>query len=583
MIQDLIREYPAKIVKLCEEEVVRDFLIFVFFLFILAGCLERGNIEIKEVTPTRMGIGIELNGYAKINYVSIAQGSREIYHSNVEAETNRLLLDFKWQEGKEYLVTLKTSRETLREKIIPQKPLPFVLAQDGLGKPKGGVEIARIDEWSKVLYEEVDVSPQGLVAVGSFDRTVRVYSPTGEVLWKHRIPTGVIRTVKFSPQSDYLLAGEASPDGTICCFEVKEGKICWKYQVVNDTGRSEDRYYAHQPKVCSIMVTEKRVYVSAARSWEDYVEKGGKKIKYWPRKGIVYAFDLRDGRVLWKFPQKGVMDTTALRLSLDKKERYLIFGGWGGSANGNIKQDYPENTLYVLDAKKGKLIYTFLVEPLKRFGFNTVSIGSSCDISSNGRYIGFSSSDGRLFLLDNEERIKRREPVVIYEKVISKPIEVNRVPIYAYGGKVLVDDEGQVILIMGRTYIAPMGKGMAKSPRVRHPLENRLYEMDKKGEPVWIWQGEGPIEMLSLSADGRSLVVAMSHNYVQRRKEMAGIYCFDRSRKELLWHFPFEGIGIACGISTDGRYIAGIEGPIDVDPRMEYEREVGKHRIWVIS
>jgi hypothetical protein len=75
----------------------------------------------------------------------------------------------------------------------------------------------------------------------------------------------------------------------------------------------------------------------------------------------------------------------------------------------------------------------------------------------------------------------------------------------------------------------------------------------------------------------------MPHNYVERRKDMAGIYCFDHSRKELLWHFPFGGIGIACGISPDGRYIVGIEGPIDMDPRAEYKREVGKHRIWVMS
>jgi len=530
-----------------------------------------------------MGVGIGLNGHAKISFISIAQGSTKIYHSNVAAVNIRLLLDFKWQKGKEYLITLKTSREILRKKITPQKPLPFVLVQDDLGKPRGGVEIARVDKWSNVLYEEVDVSSRGLVAVGSFDRTIRIYSPRRKLLWKYRIPAGVVRTVRFSPKGDYLLAGEASPDGTIYCFEVKKGRICWEYQVAKDLGRSEDRYYAHQPKVCSIMVTEKRVYASAVRSWEDYVEKGDKKIRYWPRKGIVYAFDRKEGKVLWKFPRKGVMDTTALRLSLDKKEKYLIFGGWGGSANGNIKQHYPENALYVLDVREGKLIYTFLVEPLKRYGFNTASIGSSCDISSKGKYIGFSSSDGRLFLLDNEETIKRKKPALIYQKVMSKPIEVNQVPIYAYGGKVLVDDEGGVVLVMGRTYIAPMGKGMAKSPRVKHPLENRLYELDKKGEPVWIWPAEGPIETPSLSADGRYLVVTMPHNYVERRKDMAGIYCFDRSRKELLWHFSFEGIGIAGGISPDGKYIAAIEGPIDVDPRAEYKREVGKHRIWVIS
>ncbi|MDL1964895.1 MAG: PQQ-like beta-propeller repeat protein, partial [Deltaproteobacteria bacterium] len=457
-----------------------------------------------------------------------------------------------------------------------------------LGKPRGEVDVAEINEWSKKLYEDVDISTRGKIGVGGFDQTVRVYDRRGRVIWKHKIPTGVVRCVRFSPTGDYLFAGEASPDGNIYCFCAKTGKLCWKCGAVKDVGASSETYYGHQPKICSIVCVGERIYVSAARNQEDYITVGSRKVKYWPKRGVIYALDLKTGELLWKFPATGSMDTSPLKVSVDASGRYLTFGGWGGSADGRIRQKYPENTLYLLDAINGALIWRYSVPPVEKHGFQSISIGGNSHISPNGKYVACCSSDGRFFLFDMAKSVEKKMPHLIYKKAISTPIKVSGIPIYAYGGKVFVDDEGSAFLTIGRTYVAPAGKGMASTPDVKHPSENSIIKLDRDGNTSWLWPAKGPIETPVFSKNGRYLVVAMCHNYVERSNEMAGIYCFDLKRQgggadKLIWYYRMEGLGLACGISPCGKYIGAIEGPVDIDPRREYQNIVGKHRVCILS
>ncbi|MBW2074734.1 MAG: PQQ-binding-like beta-propeller repeat protein [Deltaproteobacteria bacterium] len=558
-------------------------------IFSLCACPAREKIAIEKIVPTRMGAGIKLTRPATVESISIRCGKRLVSQQKVDERVNTFLVDFNWEEGKSYTFNVKTHGGMLSRESSPfEVPRPFELGEDRLGSPCEEVEAAKIDEWSKKLYEEVDVSARKKIGVGSFDQTVRVYDQKGRLLWKHKIPTGVVRCVKFSPTGDFLFAGEASPDGNIYSFWAATGKLCWKYATAKDLGTSKTTYYGHQPKVCSIAIVGKRVYVGATMTTEDYLADGNRKVKYWPKKGILYAFEVKTGKLLWRFPATGLLDTAPLRVSVDANGQYLVFGGWGGSANGRVRQRYPENTLYLLNAANGQLLWSYFVPPAGKYGFGSASIGSGCNISPNGKYVACCSMDGRLFLFDIRGCAEKKIPRLIYEKAVSMPLSVSGIPIYAYGGKVFVDDEGGVLLTIGRTYIAPAGKGLAKAPDVKHPRENSLIKLDRDGTISWIWPARGPIETPCLSRDGRYLVVSMCHNYITRSKDMAGIYCFDLKQpgggsKKFLWFYRMKGLGIACGISPDGKYIGAIEGPVDIDPRDEYQRIVGEHRVYILS
>ena len=560
-----------------------------FLIFFLCGCPAKETSVIEKIVPTRMGAGIKLSRPATIESICVKDGNQLVFQQNIGEKLDTFLTDFTWEKGKSYTFEVKSADGTLISQSSPfDAPLAFEVAEDSLGKPRGEVDVAEINEWSKKLYEDVDVSTRKKIGVAGFDQTVRVYDKRGRLIWKHKIPTGVVRCVRFSPTGDYLFAGEASPDGNIYCFCAKTGKLCWKYGAVKDVGANSATYYGHQPKICSIVCVGERVYVSVAKTREDYITISSRKVKYWPKKGIVYAFDLKTGKLLWKFPATGAMDTAPLKVSVDANGRYLSFGGWGGSANGRIDQKYPENSLYLLDAVDGTLIWRYSVPPVEKHGFQSISIGGNSHISPNGKYVACCSSDGRFFLFDMAKSVEKKMPHLIYKKAISTPIKVSEIPIYAYGGKVFVDDEGSALLTIGRTYVAPAGKGMASTPDVKHPSENSIIKLDRDGNTSWLWPARGAIETPVFSRNGRYLVVAMCHNYVERSNEMAGIYCFDLKRQgggenKLIWYYRMEGLGVACGISPCGKYIGAIEGPVDIDPRREYQNIVGKHRVCILS
>lgn len=373
----------------------------IFLIFFLCGCLTEKEIAIEKIVPLRTGTGIKLTRPALVESVFIRHGKGMVFQQKIGDKTGSLLVDFNWEKGESYTFNIKTADGTLSGKTSPfEKPFPFELEKDNLGKPAGEVEVAQINEWSKKLYEEVDISVQNRVGIAGFDQTVRVYNNRGKLVWKYKIPTGVAKCVKFSPAGGYLLAGEASPDGNIYCFCADTGRLCWKYAAAKDLGTSSATYYGHQPKVCSLAIVGERVYVSATMTLEDYIEEGSRKVKYWPKKGILYAFDLKTGTLLWRFPDSGLLDTAPLKVSVDARGQYLVFGGWGGSANGRIRQRYPENTLYLLDAANGRLLWNYSVPPAKEYGFGSASIGSGCNISPNGKYAACCSMDGRLFLFD---------------------------------------------------------------------------------------------------------------------------------------------------------------------------------------
>ncbi len=554
------------------------FLTLIFSLFFLVSACQKRCGEIEFVSPTLFGFGVELKKACWVDSATIIQKGKRKLFMPINRKTKRIWLKFKWDKEREYTLVLRSKREILKKKIVPKAPTFFVLNTFLLGKPK--VKIAEINKWSKKLYEMVKISKKGIICVGGFDGRLLVFDKFGDLLWRRSFPEGVIKSLAFSEDGNWILVGESSVWGNVYAINLKNGKIAWTYTTSDDLGKPSDNLYSHNVKVSSIVVRDGIVYVSAKRAWQAYIKENGKKIPFWFHLGKIYAFYLKSGKVLFKFPKNSLLDTSALKLCVDSAGRYIVFGGWGGSANGRIKQRYPENGLYILDAKTGSLIWKVFIKPLYKFGFNSTSLGSSCNISKNGKFVSCCSSDGRAFLFDNDKSVRTKKACLLYEKTIAKPFVVSGIPIYTYGAKTLVDDFGNLFLITGRTFVSPGFYGEA--PSAKHPLENSIFEFGKKGQLLWSWHFKAPIESYSLSRNGRYLCLVLSHNYVDMTKDMAGVYLFDRISRKLLWLKKFHGIGVFCDISKDGSMIAAIEAPIDMNPDPQREEILGRHRLYML-
>ncbi|MFQ6056600.1 MAG: dehydrogenase, partial [Methanosarcinales archaeon] len=103
---------------------------------------------------------------------------------------------------------------------------------------------------------------------------------------------------------------------------------------------------------------------------------------------------------------------------------------------------------------------------------------------------------------------------------------------------------------------------------------------------VWKWTAEGGIDTPSLSKNGKYLIVPIIHDYITHKKDTSGVYVFDLEQKggatsKLSIHYLTEGIPVAVDLSQDGKYIAFIEAPIDIDIS-EKEKIIGKHQLHLL-
>jgi len=545
-------------------------LSLIFFIICL-GCSQAKGPGSWQVVPLKQGLLIHLEHPLPLKEIQVKSPLKTISFLPVDSQRD-YLLDYPWKKNRTYRITLKTETGKIFSKSVSfTKPEYFLYWQHLLDAPD---KVAEINHWSKVLYESIDVTEDGLVAVATFDGSFKVFNKEGKEIFSYHLPLGRGYVVKLFRH--YLLAGEKGKEGYLYCFDIRTKKLLWRYPTAKEVGRGSPTDAYAQPRISAIVMHNETIYVAANHSWREVIKTTkGKEIRY-AQRGVIYAFSL-SGQLKWRFPKHYCLKTGLLRLALDKAGRFLVFGGWGGEG---------ENQLYVLDAQNGEVIWRYLVSPLPRYGFKHVSLGTGVTISPNGRYVVCCNCDGRLLVFDKQASVKIKRAVLLWQKEVVSPIFVSGLPIYAYAGKSLVNDQGEVLILIGNTYIAP-AFSHGRLPQMMHPLANLLYLFGADGEPKWIWQAPSGIQARPVwDARGRFLAVVLQHNYIKGKKEGVGLYLFDLQQKgseKLLWHFPLEGIGLSVAISPEGHFIVVIEGPIDLNPDPERERCVGKHRVYLFS
>jgi len=542
-------------------------------LMVTTGCLVGTENSGIQGIFTKNGILVKSDSEMVVTKAQLRVNEQDQMVNSRYMGKNTVLFPVNWQAGDKYqLVSAKEKWNS----PAPGKPEAWLSATVPTGELE---ELPTINEWSVVVNESVAVSPDGqYVAVGSFDHSVYVVDRQGKKLWVYRIPSGMPTSVAFSMDGDIVFVGESSPDGKLYAFERLSGKILWDYAFADDIGKGISAQWSNRPNVRSLVVNGDTV-IAAGQHRKRVVEKAGERsIINYPTVSVVAAFDGKTGQKRWRYPENETMDTGVSKIVVSTDEEKVVFANQSWSP----AEKYPDGGIRILNGKTGNLAASFQASIIKPY-FAWVGIHEGIDISANGKYLGIFASDNQAMLFDLDkvnmlETGKALKPEWIRQ--ISKVHEVGGVPVYASGSSAHVTDGGKLFFMTSNTFVAD--KTAASAPPFMHPDSATFFSYNNNGELLWRWQTEGGVGRVRYSADGRFMVVAMYHNYINQSNSRAGIYCFDlqvEGADSLAWFYPVEGVATVVDIALDGTTIAGCEAPI----RLKGDTVIGQHRLHILQ
>jgi eukaryotic-like serine/threonine-protein kinase len=237
--------------------------------------------------------------------------------------------------------------------------------------------------WKYHVQEGIEESSpavrDGMVCVGDLGGTLHaVNAADGKGLWK--LQTGA--EVKSSPVivGDRLLVG--SYDGNLYCVTARTGAVIWKYRTTN---------YVH----CTPAVSEGLTFIASCDEMFRAIRiSDGKEMFQVPTGG----YNAASPSIVGKAAYFGTFNNEVLGVSLtshrilwryEHPERHFPFYSSAAAADGKVVIGGRDKIVHCLDAKTGKMIWTFTT---------TARVDSSPAIAGGRVYVG--SNDGRLDTLE---------------------------------------------------------------------------------------------------------------------------------------------------------------------------------------
>jgi outer membrane protein assembly factor BamB len=546
------------------------------FLVFLVGCSTQPPLEIKGVVFGRDVVAVRLTRATSIEIVSLHEDQKEIVRRTIQETGELFFLDWCWEPGKTYSVQVTPAGGrtpvTVRYRS-PEKPSPIIVGSVEL---EGDVEPRGIRD-SAYLGGRVAVSPDGTYAVvGTEKSRLRLFRMAdGRQLWSRRIGEGRILAVAFASQGRRLLVGEQSRDAFITCFDTQSGEELWKHRTADDVGEIEQGDpRARWPVIAGVAVVETenggpgaRCFVAAKRQYEVQSSLVATS--------KIYSFDVESGAVLWTFPNEGAMDASPSMLATDARGRTVLFNNWK-------KGKVSDKALYGLSGETGRELWGFEMEQL--YPGRDYLIWHGFGISRDGSRVVVFSQDGRGFLLDHASLLESSGRTgVIWQKEISSPVLVNGMRLIGQGSTAHVNDQ-YIVFSTGSTIVQQASNAKTF---IEHPNGNSLFIYDLEGRLLWTHKPGGLCYDIPLSADGRYVILGAAHGKAETDTAGHGVYVFDNSRSgsasdRLAWFLNTEGICLSAAASSDGKHIAALEYPLDMDPRSEIEDVRGKHRLYFL-
>jgi WD40 repeat protein len=527
------------------------------------------NIKIDSIIFTRTGAQVNLKEEAQVTSANAYDNNTKIASQNVNSKAKDVFIDFKWEPKKQYKIEVQTSIGAASSSVYaPGKPTAIKLGEIKLED----VEPENQNQTFSVLKGEVGFSPDGkYIIVGTHTGYIKVIeTSSNKIIFERKISESIIQPFDFSSDSKYLVFGEQSVDGYIYAFELPGGKEIWKFRTGDEIGSD----IKNQPAVRRVKVVGNTAYAIATRS-----SSGADLNYYWTR---IYAFDIESGRILWKYPENEVMDIASSWIDVSDNGKYIAFETRVSPKAGKLgERKYGGRDIVILDSEGKKLwSYDRPILPYQDYVFPY----RGTSFSGDGKYVTGADTFGTGWLFDNEEIIKSGKASPLWSKDISTAIEISGIPIYASLNiaNILGD---KIVINVGTTYIPSKAKSAKyNNAPIEHPNGNTVLVYNLNGDLLWKWKVEGYPGNLAVSKDGRFLVFPIKKNLVTKNIDVHGIYVFDDDAKggatsKLAYIYKTKGMMLSAAISPDGKYIAGIEGPM----RLDDGTVIGEYKVHILS
>ncbi len=509
---------------------------------------ESKEIAIESVIFTRTGIAVNTDEAIPVTTITIS-GNGAAVKKNIDSTTNSFVLDIAWTPDTRYSIEIASKEANISYSAYsPGRASPLLINEVKLED----INPENISQgWSNVKGS-VEFSPDGkFIALGSETGFVRIFDSLGNKIWEKEI-TGNISDVAFSPDSGRLFVGERSSNAYVYSFDVKSGEELWKYRTADDIGTD----VKYQPAVYRIKVTDNSIYAAASRYW-----KNGK----YSLASRVYRFE-PNGNLVWKLPSSKNYDLSINWLDASRDGKTIVFamGDWTNSLEADA-------TVYSID-ESSNTKWSYTIKPLKPY-FTSAAIWQGIAISDDS--ITALTGDGRAYLFNDTNASKTGS--YEWKRDISTPIEVSKIPIYAYGDSAGISGEN-ILYLTGYTFATYY----PKKALIEHPNATSLVVYDKKGNFSWQYKVEGYSK--AISTNDRYVVIPVGKNIITKDAGVHGVYVFDLEKKggassKLEWVYRTEGVVVAADISPDGKYMAAIEAPV----KLESGEIIGKHRMIILT
>ncbi|MFT5680437.1 MAG: hypothetical protein ACI8RZ_001343 [Myxococcota bacterium] len=416
-------------------------------------------------------------------------------------------------------------------------------------------------------------SPDGTkLAVGSYRGEVLMLDGwTGEVLARRKLAETMVKSVAWSADGATLYAAEQSPDAFVHAMVPADLTSRWRLRLADIVGSSaapdaEDLYGVYRlPAAYGLEVLPGGdLIIAAHHKWKD---DGVKK----NRSQLLRVSP--EGQIVSRWPET-VADARLRHPRVDVESDQVVVSVVRDAA-GPDPVDLPLGGVVVLSLSDLELVRSVVPEPLAPF-FSKTSLWEGLDVSEAGIFLGL--GDGRV-------QVYGADGTLTMEEETGSPILAGEVPIHASVGWGFFHGDG-VVFSTSNTLIPYGAQTEAHRPPSLHPNENTLWSLGLDGTRRWLWSGPQILDGMTLSDDGRYLVVAAGDRQTDARRDLYGALIFDlsdpedrRSGADRLEAFcPTQGPTFyASAMSADGR-VALAEYPY-LD---ENSAVVGDYRVTVM-
>ncbi len=409
-----------------------------------------------------------------------------------------------WTPGEE--VVVGTGRDT-----APVQPECVALFSTDLGDVDSLVSRGVSTPGTSVAW-----SPDGArLAVGSYVGEVLVLDGwTGAVIARRKLAETMVKRVAWAADGATLYAAEQSPDAFVHALDVADLTSRWTFRVADELETSPP------PPETDIygVFTLPAAYGLKVLGDGDLIVAGNHA---WPvgddaKRNLARVYRLSPaGEVLAAFPATGPADASFRYPRIDEDSGMLALP-IGRSATGPDPSDLPIDGVQVLNLADLTPRFSYVPAPLTPH-FKRAYMWEAIDVhSASGRVLaGFGDGRALVVPMDGGE-------VATLE--LGTPVVSGGVPVAASVGWGHFLADGSLVVNTGRSNI-PWGSDVAASrPPSAHPGENTLWAFGPDGAPLWSRRAGPSIQGLSVSPNGRRLVVGGGPRESDHRRDLFGAF-----------------------------------------------------------